>query len=233
MKTFRDNRGPFKERPYYELADIEAICGDELRSVGLLPLEPAPVRIDRFLEKRFGITAAFEDLPAGLLGYSRFGGKRLEAIVVSRLLAEDPSTPAERRVTTTLAHEAGHALLHGHLFAFGAPQKGLFAGAATGAKLLCRNESVPGMTAKAAYDGKWWEFQANQAIGALLLPRFLVERALQPFLAVVGTLGGVQLPDEQRRAAMTRLAETFEVNPAVVRIRLDQIYPSMKGQLTL
>ena len=28
------------------------------------------------------------------------------------------------------------------------------------------------------YDGRWWEFQANQAMGAALLPRKLVEVAL-------------------------------------------------------
>jgi hypothetical protein len=179
MKTFRDNRGgPFRERPYYELEDIERMCIEELNAQGLLPREPAAIRIDRFIEKRFGVITEYEDLPDGVLGYSRFGSRGLEAVVISRPLAENRSTAAERRVTTTLAHEAGHALLHGHLFALGRPPRALFEGQVTGPKILCRTDSVAGGTSRPKYDGQWWEFQANQAIGAFLLPRFLVQKAL-------------------------------------------------------
>lgn len=236
MKTFRDKRGgPFRERPYYELKDIERTCSDELNAQGLLPNAPAAIRIDRFIEKRFGVVPHYEDLPEGVLGYSRFGEKGLEAVVVSRVLAEDGSTAAERRVTTTLAHEAGHALLHAHLFVLGKPQKSLFGGKVTGPKILCRTDAVTGGSGRPKYEGQWWEFQANQAIGALLLPRFLVQQALEPHLALGGALGlGRVLPAERREQAVTDLAETFQVNPAVVRIRLEELHLGEDGrQLTL
>lgn len=71
MKTFRAKPGaPFRERPYYDLAEIERTCIDELNAQGLLPREPAAIRIDRFIEKRFGVIAEYDDLPDGLLGYS-------------------------------------------------------------------------------------------------------------------------------------------------------------------
>jgi hypothetical protein len=236
MKTFRAKRGaPFRERPYYDLAEIERMCIDELNAQGLLPREPGAIRIDRFIEKRFGVITEHDDLPDGLLGYSRFGAKGLEAVVVSRALAEDGSTSAERRVTTTLAHEAGHALLHGHLFALGKPQKALFDGQITEPRILCRGDGAGVGTGRPKYAGEWWEFQANQAIGAFLLPRFLVHRALERHIVQGGALGlGRHLPPERRDAAVVEVAETFEVNPAVVKIRLQELYPVEQGrQLTL
>jgi hypothetical protein len=235
MKSFRQKSGPFKERPYYTLNDIENTCTQELQALGLLPSEPGPIRIDRFIEKRFGISPQYEDLPDGVLGYSRFGSRGVEAIIVARSLAEDESRAAERRVTTTMAHEAGHALLHAHLFALGAPQRGLFGGEVQSPKILCRTESVPALaTPGKRYDGRWWEFQANQAIGALLLPRGLVERALAGIMRTEGALGlGRLLPVEKREDAAVLLASIFNVNPAVGRIRLQEIYPMNGEQLTL
>lgn len=237
MKTYRQKGGPFKERPYFKLSDIENTCSQELQSVGLLPSDPAPIRVDRFIERRFGVTHQYEDLPDGVLGYSRFGPRGVEAIIVARSLAEDQSRSAERRVTTTLAHEAGHALLHAYLFVLGVPQRGFFGEEVQTPKFLCRTESVPALAApgQRRYDGRWWEFQANQAIGALLLPRGLVERALvEGLLTTQGVLGlGRDLPVEKREEAAVLLATIFDVNPAVVRIRLQEVYPVNRGQLTL
>lgn len=234
MKTYRQKGGPFKERPYYELQDIENICTQELSSVGLLPTHPAPIRIERFIEKRFAVSPVYEDLPDGVLGYSRFGRSGVEAVIISRALAEDQPSGAERRITTTLAHEAGHALLHGHLFALGAPQRGLFGGDVTTPKILCRTESLPALTPGRKYDGRWWEYQANQAIGALLLPRALAEEALKSIVLQGGALGLARtLPAGRREEAALLLADIFEVNPAVARIRLAEMFPANQGQLTL
>ncbi len=115
MKTFRSKTGPFKERPYYTNEDIENICHDELRAVDLYPLSPSPIRIDRFVEKRFVVTVVYEELADGVLGFTKFGPKGVQGIVVARSL-DDGGIPSERRIRTTLAHEAGHGLLHAHLF---------------------------------------------------------------------------------------------------------------------
>lgn len=56
MRTFRSKKGPFTEAPYFEKSEIEAICLDELMKVGLLPKQAEPIRIDRFIEKRFQVT---------------------------------------------------------------------------------------------------------------------------------------------------------------------------------
>src|SRR5713226_7829376 len=59
----------------------------------------------------------YDDLPQQILGYTQFGPRGVERIVVSRRLAEEDSDVARRRDRATLAHEAGHGLLHAHLFA--------------------------------------------------------------------------------------------------------------------
>jgi hypothetical protein len=237
MKTYRSKTGPFTEQPFFAPAEIEATCTDELQKLNLYPSDPSPVRIDRFIEKRFGIQPTYEDLPNGLLGFTKFGKKGVEAIVVAKALDDQCTKPAERRLRTTLAHEGGHGLLHAYLFALGTRPDSLFGdGLAKDApKILCRDGGVSGvqsMSAKPPY--RWWEFQANQAMGALLLPRALVEKALTSIMTPQGLLGIPVLPASQRDPAIRLLADTFDVNPVVARLRLEGLYPSAASrQLTL
>lgn len=240
MKTFRPRSGRFTEQPYFKPEEIEDICRGELEKHGLFPSEPQAIRIDRFIEKRFGISPTYEDLPQTLLGFTRFGSKGVEEIVVARQLDDEGTIPAERRLRTTLAHEAGHGLLHAHLFALGTRPESLFGdGLAPDAlKVLCR----PGETAASSMTGRvakkkvyrWYEFQADMAMGVLLLPKSLVAQAVAPFLVSRGLLGQSLLPAEQRENAARSLAETFNVNPVVTRIRLEALYPvANEQQLTL
>src|ERR1700734_3688572 len=237
MKTFRTKTGRFSEQPFYKPEEIESICTDELRKLKLYPSDPEPIRIDRFIEKRFGIQPTYEDLPPGLLGFTRFGTKGVTQIVVTKALDDEGTTPAERRVRTTLAHEGGHGLLHAHLFALETHPDLLFGdGLASDApKILCRDSGVSGVDAsKTKPPYRWWEFQANQAMGALLLPKELVVRALASVLVSEGILGIPTLPHDRCERAVRLVAETFDANPAVARIRLDALYPAGAArQLTL
>jgi len=238
MRTYRSKAGPFSEQPFYEPAEVETICVDELRKVSLYPSEPSPIRIDRFIEKRFQIQPSYEDLPEGLLGFTRFSAAGVQEIVVAKAFDEDGSRPAERRLRTTLAHESGHGLLHAHLFALSIRPASLFGdGLASDApKILCREDGVSGIgeapNKRAPY--RWWEYQANLAMGALLLPKTLVDQALSPFLVREGTIGIPMLPGDRRDRALYAVAEVFDVNPVVARIRLDGLYPAgADRQLTL
>lgn len=233
--------GPFAERPFFGDGEIDQICGDELQRVGLLPSSPMPIRIDRFIEKRFGLDPEYEETPDGVLGYSRFGAEGIKTIVVSKALAEEGSTISERRVNTTLAHEAAHGLLHAHLFALEPPshsprliEEDVDRGRQ---RILCRSGAIQGVQdseLRPGYDGRWWEFQANQGIGALLMPRALVNEAVGPFLSASGALQVPILELGRRGEAVARLIDIFDVNPSVARIRLDEVFPPTKaGQLTL
>jgi len=236
MKTIRGKKGPFKERPYYTQDEIEEICTNELKKAGLYPPAPAPIRIDRFIEKRFHVSPVYEDgLPVGILALTCFGPRGVQEIVVSKSAVEEGNLASERRLSSTLAHEAGHGLLHGHLFALEGqsvlPLGELVDGDQV--KVLCRDDSI-GSQGDSGYNGRWWEYQANRAIGSLLMPRRLVHEAIRPLLSTRGTLGRFVLPEEQRGEATRSLAGTFEVNHVVARIRIAELYPAdVEGQLTL
>jgi len=222
MKSKLGSKGPFTERLYLPTSRIEQLCEDALRSVGLYPNVPSAIRIERFIEKKFVLTPEYDALPVGVLGYTVFGSLGPTRMVVDRGLAEADSRIAHRRINTTLAHEAGHCLFHGDLFS-SSHQSGILFDSddqSGASKILCRDEPP------SAYDGKWWEYQANAAIGALLLPRDLVLSAAQPFLEPRGLLGLPSLADKMRRAAESALSDTFDVNPVVARIRLGEIFPA-------
>jgi len=116
-----------------------------------LPETPSAVRIERLIEKKFGFSPEYAALPVGVLGYTLFGTAGPTRIVVDRGLAEAESIVAERRISTTLAHEAGHCLFHAHLFAATQTSAGLFTEDGErplALKILCRDEPSP------SYDGK-------------------------------------------------------------------------------
>jgi hypothetical protein len=233
MKTFRSKSGPFSERPHFEPSEIDRICSDELRQQGLYPSVPDAVRIDRFVEKRFGVTHQYEELPDGVLGFTRFSKSGVAAIVVSAALDAETGKAAERRVRTTLAHEAGHGLLHAHLFALDDTPLHLFdADSHADHKILCRDVQGEGHKSR-AYDGRWWEFQANRAIGGLLCPKALVLEAIKPYLVPSGSLGAATLDEIRREGVIRTLAEIFDVNSIVARIRVNELFPPETGQLHL
>lgn len=228
MKNIHAKGGPHKERPFYYSHEIERMCIEELERTGYMPTEPAPVRIERFVEKGIGINPAYEELPPKILGFTKFGAQGAEAIVISRSLQTDGTQSSERRVRTTLAHEAGHVLLHAHLFLKPSRQmKELFDEEHTDlSKVLCRDMVGSSTTEEyAGYQGAWWEFQANAAMGSLLLPETLFRAAASPFFESTGLLGGDPVITSEGRVRLEQsLADTFDVNPVVVRHRLQQVY---------
>lgn len=238
MKTFRTTTGPFRERPYFDLEEIEQICTEELKKVGLFPESPEPIRVERFIEKRFDVSPKYDALQDGILGFTRFGPKGVLEIMVSRRLSEAGDEVSERKLNTTFAHEAGHGLLHVHLFVLGETTGSLFNDDINHdrTKILCRNEAVPGAadTVRERYSGKWWEYQANRAMGSLLLPKSLVEKSLVDLIVPKGKFGRYSLPEDRREAAVELLATMFDVNPVVARYRIGDVYPLKdEKQLTL
>lgn len=223
MRTYRQSGGPFRERPYFTHSEIDRICVEALEQVGLLPRSPEPIRIDRFIEKRFRVTPTYEDLGPGILGMTRFGKNGVQAVTVSQRLDEEGSRVSERRIRSTLAHEGGHGLLHEYLFLLEAGPLLFGEGTPGGPKILCRDE--PHAVKESAYKGKWWEYQANRAIGSLLLPKSLVMMVVEPFMIPVGAMGLNEMDRKKRPEVIQRLAEAFDVNPVVATIRLDEFFP--------
>lgn len=226
----RATSGPFRERPYFSSDEIERISNEALRSEGLYPDSPEPIRIERLIEKKFGVSPIYESLRGGILGYTKFGPNGVEQIVVSRELEEQSNAVSQKRLNTTLAHEVGHGLLHSHLFVLAASTLSLFDDSSDveETRILCRNQTVAGGTGsrRSEYDGRWWEFQANQAMGALLLPKELVHKCIESLLENLGSFGLKRLPDSAKEQAVHKLADCFDVNPAVARIRINNLFQS-------
>jgi hypothetical protein len=224
VKTFRGGGSPFSERPHFSDLEIDQMCEDALRKVGLLPSKAEPVRIERFTEKHFGVSPAYEDMPAGVLGYTTFSAKGVKSIHIAKFLLDDVAKVTERRLNSTLAHEAGHGLMHAYLFAFEDAGLSMFGRDAdvTASKVLCRDSDRGG---RGGYDGRWWELQANKAIGGLLLPRAPVLAALRPLLPHPGRGDRLALDDPRRESAVAFLVDAFEVNPIVARIRVESLFP--------
>ncbi len=231
MNRWRSRESPFGYILRFDPKEIDDTCEDALSSVGLLPSKPEPVRIDRFIEKHFGIAVDYVDLNEGFLGFTEFSktGKVLR-IAVSRLLSDDSGKIGERRERSTIAHEAGHGLLHAQLFmdddemllsvkqhleAEPRIEKQL--------KILCRETEIGGVDGTPQRSQPWWEWQANGAIGGLLSTRNLTRKFVEPYLGV----SKVGLPElgQSRDQAIRATSETFEVNPVVARIRLQELFP--------
>jgi hypothetical protein len=208
MKRLRTRAG---ERIWLETHEIEAITDGALRSAGLFPGEPAgPVAIEAFLEVHLGAHVDYgEDLPSSILGYTQFGSP--PRVVVNRALTDlalAPQAPLglRGRWRATLAHEAGHILLH----------EGL--GMPFDRTPSLSSEAVSGSPALGESD--WREVQANMAMAALLMPRgpFLVaaRRALERSRVFL-PLGFDALATER---LVTILAHQLETSGEATRWRL-------------
>jgi hypothetical protein len=233
MKKFKANGGRFPWRFYYETSEIDDLCVQALFKVGCLPEEPAPIQIDLFLEKYLHVSILPENLGPDFMGACIFNSKgNVTGILTARWLEEDSSPVAVRRLRTTLAHEGGHALLHQELFVADTTLDLFASDAAPPAKpqFLCRSSDIS-ETATAAqprYTGQWWEWQANRAIGGFLLPKPLVLTCATPLLRK--TDSGWSLPEVARAETERVIADTFDVNPAVARIRLQEMFPQEISQ---
>lgn len=219
--------GCFKQSLFFKPREIDDMCVQALAKANLLPAEPSPIRIDRFIEKHFDCAVVYEDVMEGVLGCTLFEKNgAVKAVAVSPGL-DDGTVSGARRERSTLAHEGGHCLMHPILFmepetqmSFGGEHENLDF---RGRRILCREGDISSKGKR--YDGRWWEYQANRAMGGLLLPHKLVAHCVGPLLSTSGSLGLEALCADRRPEAEQRVAERFDVNPGVARIRLSEMYP--------
>lgn len=235
MRSYRNPFSRFGQSLMISREEIEDACCDALNERDLMPAEPGAVDIERFIEKHFQLHVEYRnDLGAGVLGCTQFDTRGKPVRVIIGDTEEDPSESYERRIRSTLAHEGGHALLHPILFmSDGSQQMDIWKGESENidfsqSRILCRGDDLSGKTSKGRYDGRWWEWQANQAIGGFLMPRKLVMALLDDLLQK-GVLTGVgTLSPGHRDEATQRLVDTFDVNPAAAKVRINVLFP--KGE---
>ena len=189
MNRFPARSGPFEDQLRFSPREIESMCIEALRAAELLPSSPEPIRIERFIEKHFSCPVSYEDLGEGVMGCTVFRDTgAIELVIISNRL-DDGRDVSDRRVNSTLAHEAGHCLMHASLFIRTWEQRRLGINGENRENLdferrriLCRESDVGLVGQKRAYNGRWWEWQANRAIGEFLLPTKLVREASVAFV---------------------------------------------------
>lgn len=215
----------FSQVIYFKPGEIDRMCEAELRKANCLPDTPQPVDVELFIEKHFGCTIDFSDIAEGVLGFTFFDKKGKPQVVGVSPSLDDGTATGRRRTRSTFAHEAGHCMMHPILFMENSTPSLLGQNLDFEQKrILCRESDL--QNTKAQYNGRWWEYQANCAIGGFLLPKGLVMTATDGFLTPAGLLGIKVLPELQREAAARNISDVFDVSLAVARIRLTQIYPS-------
>ena len=230
MREYRTATG--RRQVFYEPAEIDNIMSDELTKAGLMPdasVEDVAVDVERFVEGHLGVALdQHADLEDDVLGITRFVPGAAPRIEINRSLTgsaldSDDTTPGMiGRWRATVAHEAGHVLLHRNLFELDDMQRQLFAadGACQSSKLMrCLKRDVA-----YAGGGDPLEIQANMAIGALLMPRSTAQEV------VVAEMGRHRLGRQPVQAGslnherlVSAVARRFTVSKAVARIRMERL----------
>lgn len=231
MKERRSQSSPFGKVLYFGDGEIEELCESALAAAGCLPDNPEPIEIESFIERFLGAQITYEDLDDGVLGFAMFDGRGGTCVVGAARALFDGGNSGSRRARSTLAHEAGHGILHGQVFVGADRSQSLLDGnyEPQARRILCREQDFRAR----GYGGRWWEWQANQAIGGFLIPRGLLEQSVRPLLTTAGTLGVPTLPKGNRDAAIRVVAATFDVNPVVAEIRLAGAFDDSAGQMLL
>ena len=174
MKEYRSATG--ERRLWFEEDEIEWMMEDELSKAGLLPCLADPVvDLESLLEIHLGVKL---DVHAVLdddeLGVTEFvGGKKplvsINKDLTSRAETEEAPSGILGRWRATMAHEAGHVVLHRALVEVQFEQGSFFAETTKerGSSLFrCLKRDVS--FRRGNYD--WKEVQANRGMGALLMP---------------------------------------------------------------
>lgn len=225
MNIRRSAGSPFGQVIFLKPHEVDKMCVEALRAAKLLPDEPSPIDIEGFIENHLKARLDFgTDLGSDVLGFTFFSDKGKPEIVGISPKLDERTQVSERRIRATLAHEAGHAMIHPILFMTEGEQPELIGKNVdlVQRRILCRKGDInPG----GKYDGRWWELQANYSIGGFLLPKQLVTKCVNHLLSTTGLLGGQYLEAAAREDAIQLVAEKFEVNPIVAKIRLTTLFP--------
>ena len=226
MRSSRDHRNPWGKRLYFEPHEFETMMKDLLLRAGPdVFVEGSGVDVDRVLLAAFELEADYVSLPDGVLGRSLFLADGSAQIEVSRELADEAETDtvARRRLRTTLAHECGHVACHRMLFLADTETISLFPSGEVQEEekpaILCRENTVA-----SGYSGEWWEYQANQCMACLLLPRYLLVPRFKAVLTGVGARSFEQAAKQAKDVDIVRsLANMFDVSWQTLLYRLEEL----------
>jgi IrrE N-terminal-like domain len=226
----RQYRGPGgEERVWFDQPEIEQMMESELRKAALMPTDAGPsVDLEAFIERYLKATLdQYAQIADNVLGVTEFFAGKPPKISINKdltgsALDEDDSPPGRLgRWRATLAHEAGHVLLHRSLFEFAVGNMDLF-GSTSAAESGRQLHRCLKRDATYASGGDWREVQANQAMAALLMPKSFFGRLAR---VEIGKLfpGCATIPFGGEDRVAARIAPVVEVSRQAARIRLNTL----------
>jgi len=165
---------------------------------------PTPIDVDNYVQELWGFSISFESVPQDSDNEDTLGFLRPE----TRQVVIDDGCTNQRRISFTVAHEAGHLSLHRPLFSI---QDGFIVG---------WKHSDPSKNKKksdTAHVRREW--QANVYAGALLASRIDVEALLRE----LGLLSGQTLIPFNLNDHFTKFEERFGLSRQALEIRLEHL----------
>lgn len=207
---------------WYDDEEIEQIVDGELERAGLRPTAASPVTdLERFIESHLNVRIdQYADLPADILGLTRFVARANPAIQINAALTDQAddefAAPGTRgRWRATLAHEAAHVFLHKYLFDPEFIQSeipGLRGQLPRAGDVRCLNRDIDARTRD------WREIQANKGMAALLMPRSIFRRLA--YRRIDPERGELTEGSPAVAALAGDLAELFQVSKQAAATRL-------------
>ena len=213
MKLVRDLTGRFRERPHYELDELEEECEqtaftflEERYGQVLIPIPTNAliVLVEQYTED-LDLFADLSGEGANVQGVTEFFTDSKPRVRIARELSKQ--TWRAHRLRTTLAHEYGHVRLHAPLWA----QRG----APSGPHRCLRQTLLPLSTTT-----DWMEWQAGYVSGALLMPRSRVKLLVEAFLKDAGAKLPLALESEEASELKQRMSVAFDVSHEAAGVRL-------------
>lgn len=232
MKIIKDNTNTYARRLWFEDGEIEEKTEIYRLGYGNLvgKLETPALPVDKFIEiylpQILGTEVSLDpyaDLQRKegekVLGATYFFDDHLEVKIDRSVTEEAEKTDQWGRHNATGTHEAGHCTLHTTLFKRDSNQQVLFRPAET-KKIACLQRTIEGF-----YTGEWWEWQANQFMANLLMPKELFLAHFQMERNAYGIRDNAQLVKKRHLfdAVVGYLARMFQVSKQAVKIRLQEL----------
>jgi hypothetical protein len=216
MKMKRDLTGRFRERPHWEIAELEERSEQTITSFlreryGFdripVPTEALTVLIERDAED-LDLSATLSDQNYDVFGVTDFERGKKPRVRIARELWEQ--SWRLNRLRTTLAHEYGHVMLHTWLY----DRKD----APTGPQTCCWQSLLP---TGGVVD--WMEWQAGYVSGALLMPESFIKRSVEAYFRKRPKNPPIAKDSREAGELQQRISLTFEVSPEAATVRLAKL----------
>ncbi len=221
MKYVPDRTGRFKQRPHYELQELdqqcESIIVDFLRTrYGKVEFPVTTDDLTRLIERDTYDLDLYADLtPWGndVEGLTEFCRGRKPSVKISKRLSEKATM--ENRLRTTLTHEYGHVRFHAHLWDMEIVTPTNSWRSDDTNRQICKRDGIIGASAV-----DWMEWQAGYACGAFLMPRSRVMSIVHRYRSTQSDNDGSKLAGDAANALVAEVKTAFQVSQEAARIRL-------------